>query len=193
MSRVTRVMSPLHCTRSEPGRREHALCRCSHVVRTRAQVTVTRATCCTPGQGGLNTRVSSQLVTCPPHLPHVSRYRSCPVSIICPIYLFDPKLKDVCWPRSRHASITCPPPSVPYKCVCLGGDGEVTRTGTRGYNTRGNNTTLSRTRVNNTLSRTRVPGNITENTCTCSQHVAVTRAVCCHARDQDTRGSVIAV
>ena len=75
------ILSPLPCTRSEPGRREHALCRCSHVVRARAQLTVTRATCCTPGPGGVNTRVSSQLVTCPPHLPHVSRYRSCPCCI----------------------------------------------------------------------------------------------------------------
>ena len=75
------ILSPLPCTRSEPGRREHALCRCSHVVRARAQLTVTRATCCTPGPGGVNTRVSSQLVTCPPHLPHVSRYRSSPCCI----------------------------------------------------------------------------------------------------------------
>ena len=134
--------------------------------------------------------------TCPQPAGHVSSAPSARVQIqvlallhLCHrnsqsnFSLFDPKLKDVCWPRSRHASITCPPPSVPYKCVCLGGDGEVTRTGTRGYNTRSNNT----------LSRTRVPGNITENTCSCSWHVAVTRAVCCHARDQDTRGSVIAV
>ena len=89
ITRVTRIVSSLPCTRSEPGRQEHALCRCSHVVPTRAQVTVTRATCCTPGQGGLNKRVPSQLVTCPPHLPHVSRYRSSPCCIYV-IVIFSP-------------------------------------------------------------------------------------------------------
>ena len=73
-----------------PGVRDHQLCRCHQVTRAVGQLVVTKALCCTAPLPR-----ESRAITCPPHLPHVSRY------------------------RSEKSSITCPQPSIPYKCVCL--------------------------------------------------------------------------
>ena len=109
-------------------------CKCSHHDVTSYQLIVTRAVCCSNS----STRVSgseSHLVVCPTNLPHMSRY------------------------RSRKQEITCPAPSKPHKCVCLG----------EGYQT----------------SKTR--GVISGNMCKCGSDSSVTRTTCCHSDEQNEK------
>ena len=74
------------------------MCSCNSVSHSPSEHVITRAACCSS-----STHSSSNLtsVLCPPHLPHVTRY------------------------RSAHPILQCPPPSMPFKCLCLGsGDRE---------------------------------------------------------------------
>ena len=79
-----------HLLTSYPGTQEDGLCHCDRTSLGPDQLVVTRALCCT-------SRMSqSGVVVCPPHLPHTARF------------------------RSQSKLLSCPQPSSPYKCVCLG-------------------------------------------------------------------------